>query len=212
MKTRRTIQPLPAGSVLDGELHAPGCAASEAIAAARSGSAVLSVFAAPLWAGRGVDDLEESLDLARAAGFSVLDAERLAPADQARPADYWADRARREGLEGFVLKQSAREGWHRAKAHDTLDCVVTGWRTATGGSRAGTPCALRLADTHGRDLGHAGLAPTHHLRDADPEQLVGRIAEILHDGRTRTGRLRCARFIRWRPDKGRAASGLLFGS
>lgn len=187
---------LPAGTMLRGELHAPGLPATRVptLLAAADGRLQLTVFDIPSLGGR---EFESPKRLAEAAGLSFV--EIVANYRRPRPIDpdLWCQRAIERGVEGFVLKRYHGDEGYKLKPVKTVDAVVVGVTTAAD---AGAIKSLQVA-VEGRVLAAVSSGLCGSLRNTDPAALIGRVVEVRYQAVTSSGRLQHARWVRWRDDK-----------
>lgn len=135
----------------------------------------------------------------------------------------------RENIEGLILKSGRLGPWYKLKPVRTLDCVVTGWEPGESrleglmGSLVVSVLVPGISADHGPLLQSnperfAGgyFAPEGYYwlevanvgtgwKDADrvitAEESIGRVLEVTYDCVAAQGRLKFARFTRWRDDK-----------
>ena len=191
---KQQLLAVPGDSVVDGELWAPGHKATSvpALLKRRSRCLLFSAFAVPFLGGA---DLRKVSLAERDAALLSIGLEPPARYDlPPTPAN-----AKELGIEGFVLKLEHYAGWYRVKRDYTVDLVVCGW-TPGKGKHAG-----RIGSLDGCLFGQPSIASVGGLTDADrvldPSSLIGRVMEVSYDEVASRGRLKFARFIRWRDDK-----------
>ncbi len=131
------------------------------------------------------------------------------PALRDVPFEHLLDIARRERLEGFVLKELGpdRGGWWKLKVTWTYDCVVVGTKDGAG-QFYGDVGAL-IVGVFGLDKDHPiEVASVSGMTEVERkwmtehrDELVGRVCEVEANGVASQGRLHHPRFVRWRDDK-----------
>jgi ATP-dependent DNA ligase len=121
----------------------------------------------------------------------------------------WARHVENGDWEGLVFKSSHApygEPWGRLKREVTADYVCMGFNPGAGryAGMAGSIRSGLYIDGKLREVCSVGSGLCDHARAAmtvHPERFVGRIFEARGAARFKSGALRHASFVRWRPDK-----------
>ena len=189
---------LPFETILDGELESPGQSASRVSTAIAEGKPLdFTCFAIPFYA--GMDTRNRTLAWRdRISAQHGLKVPEQVPIDKA-----CRELALEMKVEGFVLKQAHYRDWWKMKFPETVDVVIT---TAFRGDGkfAGRWGSLQASVyRNGRLFTVANVAKGEDAewRDKPLHELVGRVAEIRHEGIQAHERLKFSAFIRWRDDK-----------
>jgi hypothetical protein len=194
---------LDPGSVLCGELHAPGQPASAVPTAMRAETMPLEFrpFAVPMWKGEDwsgrtdVNLLNELLEAMELSPPATCDADQFGSVGEL---DQWA---RYMGVEGVVLKESNYSGWYKRKLEATADLVVLAIKPGNGRFSGG--CGSLICGLHDGTV----VADVSGMDDATREtcdaSAIGRVVEVRYQYVAAGGRLRHPRFMRWRDDKPR---------
>lgn len=204
---------VPPGTIVDGELYVPGEKATFVPSALKIHDArmVFCAFAMPWYC--GVDNRSMGRDPVRhhleGMGFSTP--ELFLSSVPVTAASLRAI-ARETGVEGFVLKEAHYHSWYRVKRNHTCDLIACGWTPGKGKhlGRIGSISATtweRWSDVDDEEM-DASVATvggiSDELRQLDFEKhWYGRVIEVEYDEIGAGGRLKFARFVRFRDDKPR---------
>lgn len=203
----RETKRLPYGFTALGELHVPGRPASVVKSALAGNSGrdelALTYFAmesGPVDAGlESVRALFEGLGLP----FAPFIPAGALPWDERELLDW----ARRDHIEGWVMKDGNLLNWRKLKRVSTIDCVVTGYEDGDG-KYLGLLGSLRVGvyPVKGGPLVEianvSGMTDEERVRMTDEiDSLEGRVVEVAYQYIGSGGRLRHPRFVRWRDDK-----------
>lgn len=128
------------------------------------------------------------------------------PADLAMLLSRLLREARRLGVEGFVLKERANDGWWKLKGCDTVDAVVMGLKISDSDTRSGLATSVRIGVYDKGKLVPLGSAcgfDETEMEDmtAHPKRYIGRVVSIQYQERTSKGKLKHGFFSQWRVDK-----------
>lgn len=112
-------------------------------------------------------------------------------------------RAKREGIEGYVLKRkTTNPQWYKLKAENTIDAVVMVIKPGAG-KYSGQCGAIVCGAVHGGVIVEictaSGMDDDTRKRISDGD--IGRIVEVRYQGITVNNKLRHPRFVRFRNDK-----------
>ena len=219
---KKQINLIPNYSVLFAELHCPGIFATSVPTMLNNADEQLqiSIFAAPLFDNIGLNngilgkDLIWILHRVASYGLQVVDTGLISNYNLS---DDWIKRllqkAIKQKLEGWVLKESHMQGWYKLKPVQTIDCFVISSSQSFSASFYGGLQSIHVAcykqDEDGKlkiqDLGDVGSGFTKEFRlsfeGTNRFELVDRICEVAYDSVAANGKLRFPRFIRWRDDK-----------
>lgn len=186
------------GSVIEGELYAPGERASEVKSwLAKNELLSFSAFAVPWW--EGVEHFGAPLELIHQ--WCDIIGIRFAPYEKIKDqtAHDLLYKARQLGLEGWVLKEANYRGWFKLKVESTIDCVVTGF--VEGKGKYICDVGALIVSVEGVEIARAGGFTDAVRFEIDEKQDLGRVCEIKYQYVGSKGRLRHPRFVRWRDDK-----------
>lgn len=196
------IKAAPPRSSLDGELVTIG-PATNVPSALRDPSLQLFFvpFAIPWWDNRDLEDkpLDKVADDFRGQGFDIDPGDFIHDDTSQRSL---LDRARRKGIEGYVIKQYNYKGWTKLKQQCTVDCVVTD--IAPGKGKYSDQCGALVVSLL-KDGKFVEVANVSGMDD-DTRRLItttdlGRVVEVEYQELGTRDRLRHPRFVRWRDDK-----------
>lgn len=197
---RAAILRLPVGTVLRGELHAPGQAATEVPRLLRAADPrlVLTVFEVPSLT---ATDFDRPREWVEAAGLGFVETIRVSDAPAPVDGDAWFVAARQRGIEGWVFKTHHGDDGYKHKPLRTADVEVVGYSRSTSASFCGGLKSFDVA-IEGQIVAAVvqGLDNAFRLT-ADPQRWVGRVMEVAFLSVTAGGKLQQPRFVRWREDK-----------
>lgn len=220
----RQLKTLPYATHLMVELHIPGEPATEVARGIAHADQRLeiAVFACPVLA--GMDYHNEPLDkvmkqLRYDYDLDTVPVQVLQTSFLSKPlVECWLKLAVTKGFEGWVLKQSHMEGWHKLKPVKTVDAFVVSVTESDSETYAGHMKAVKLGLYTTIEPGHIGV---HDLGECGGgftkvfkksmtykqacEKLVGKVCEAAYQSITAHKKLQFPRFIRWRDDKDAAA-------
>ncbi len=189
---------LPEDTIIDCELHIPGKNSTEVPRAIKDENMDLQCtpFAIYRWGHEYIEDWTRHDNLMSVQfGVNVTDyhPNSWSRADLLQKAEFL-------GVEGFVLKEFPNRNWYKLKVTHTIDAVVTAIHMGSGSGfmKAGSVEVLT-------ECGKAGVVKLLDENDRvwlkDAAWYKGRTLELTYDGLSAKGRLKFARFIRWRDDK-----------
>lgn len=193
------IYQMPQDTVYDGELLAIGGRATDVPSRLIAGTGLIfQPFAIPFYRGKdnrfitALDGYDLILDKLKVGPVSVAGRNPLALKIIIND-NKW---------EGLVLKVLHYSGWYKLKPVQTVDAVITGWKPGKSKNR-GKIGSLEISvykDEKLTPIGLVGAFPDG-MREQNPDSFIGRVCEVHYDSVMSQGRLRFARFIRWRDDK-----------
>jgi len=205
----------------------------EKAAAAQDRHGLAQVFAFDLIALNGAATTSHTLGLRRRmleAAIELLHLNVEASEEWAELVPHWdsnpltIERALEEGLEGVIVKDLSsaytpgkRVGWWKVKAYRTGDFFISGFEEGENGNKGkvGSVCFSYVASdgsfVEAGKFGNISDELREELSGIDENGDVmmnlgfyGLVVEIMAQARTKTGRLRHAHLVRFRPDKGAA--------
>lgn len=201
---------LDEGTVVVGELYIPGKHATSVKTFINNKDERLRfvAFAIPYHKGEFLEDMPVGMSrfLMNSLGFSLPQFRRLSK--EPKPLEIEKQRdliqyATDAGWEGWVLKEANYKGWYRLKGTNTVDAVVIQQYTSTSVTKFGLLKAVDIV-VYDKDrpvfLGKVGNGFDDDFRK-DAGDLVGRVCEVEFDSLAANGKLKFARFLRWRDDK-----------
>ena len=197
---RDAVLRLPVGTILRGELHAPGLAATEVgrLITTADERLALTVFEVPSLA---TTDFEPPRRLVEAAGLPFVETLRISDRPTAVCGDVWNAAALQRGIEGWVFKRFHSHDGYKHKPVRTCDAVVTAYSLSTSAAYYGGIKSFSVS-IDGRRVGAVGAGLDKSIRmAAEPERYVGRVLEIAYKSVSTGGKLEQPRFVRWRDDK-----------
>ncbi len=190
---------MPPMSSVDGELVTPTETASDVPTALKKGDQDLQfiTFAVPWYNGK--DMSEAGLEwLEDVCTYSGLNLARWSPFENI---DY-VERARRLGIEGFVLKQANYKGWWKVKPVKTMEVIVMDYSPGRGkylGLVGSIICGVWHRGQLVKMAAVSGMTDDQRLA-FNLTKDIGRVLEIEYD-KVAVRSLRFPRFKRWRDDK-----------
>lgn len=227
----KCMEKLPPFTSIDGELHVPGRPASCVKTAMNEQwpNLKFTAFAVPTYEGATVSDILFAESVCNRLGIEFISPRRVIKAAWRDTREALLGVARREKIEGFVLKLANHRGWYKLKTARTVDCVCLGYVDGRGkylgqiGSiRVGLPAKKPWpGERHDvQAVADAGLvkdrigrwwqeiACVSGMKEAErreitdlKSQLTYSTLEVEYDRVDSGGRLRFPRFLRWRDDK-----------
>lgn len=202
----RLVERMPRGSVLDGELIAPGLPATDVPSVLRGAiEGAFIAFAAPWWNDEAMrfTPLHDVRRMLHDAGISITKTVAFDGMHSVTASDMRAA-AKALGIEGVVAKWCHYDEWWKAKQIETADVVVMGALPGKG-KHAGRWGSLEcgLYDESGQlvVVTSVGKGNDDRWRDESLDDLVGRVCEVEHEGMQSRGKMKFSRFMRWRTDK-----------
>jgi ATP-dependent DNA ligase len=235
-RLKKEIENLPDKTILDCEAYVPGVQAANIVTHLLQSSRDLrlGVFAAPFYDGfcyinadiRDMDNFfSDTLSENRSNNCLVsplhwvevysLSAEFAGNTPQIC-AELLLERAKRNKIEGYVLKNGHYHQWYKLKPTKTVDCFVVGYNKSTSGTFLGGLKSLQVAvhddeNYNGSQDGiyfrNIGLVPSgfdaDYRMEVDLDSLIGKVCEVEFDSWTDYRKLKFPRFLRWREDKTR---------
>lgn len=214
---RKALAGLPEDTALDCELHAVIGQATDVITLIKSSSSelLLTPFAMPWYVGFDwrSKPLIEVMDGLTELGFTpppTLPVYNIPGCfdgviyDQG--VEYLQTKARREGLEGYILKGGHYTDWYKVKPVRSVDCFVTDVSLSESDSFAGGLKAIKVSvrDVSGGAVEIASVGTgfeAEYRMSVKPNELIGRVCEVSYDSVASKGKLKFPRFMRWREDK-----------
>ena len=192
---------VPPDSIIDMELFVPGHGATEVPRAIKNESKALDVmvFGIYRWGGSTPSEEEHAYLLTKFPRPTTIPEEMF---DWERS----LLTAEEQGDEGWVLKGGVLGPWYKLKVVKTIDCVVSKCHMGEGQSFMRI-ASLELAVYREGKLVDIGVAKLQDDDDRLPykkefiQKYIGRVVEVDYDCVAAKGRLKFARFIRWRDDK-----------
>lgn len=211
------IAGIPNNSIVWGELHNPEIFASSVPTLLNDSDPRLqfTAFAAPIWKNlwQGNMILENINDLLQGCGLNVPEMSVYRPSTKFDKIEieYFLELAKERKLEGWVLKESHLTGWYKLKPTHTVDAFVIGTKESQSDSYLGClqSVSIGVFKTGGfqiHDLGSIGSGFDGKYKQSinTPEKrkaLLGKVCEVEYDAVAANGKLKFARFRRWRDDK-----------
>ena len=189
---------IPYETILDGELESPGQPASKvSTAMADRAPLIFTCFAIPFYAGMDTRNRTFAWRDRVAAEMGIAIPEQV-PIELATQ-----EVAAAMNVEGFVLKQYHYQNWWKLKRVETLDVIITNAFPGLGKfeGRWGSLEASVYRNGKIISVAYIGKGKDALWRDVPKEQLVGRVAEISHEGLQVHNKLKFSAFLRWRDDK-----------
>lgn len=208
--TREKMMRVPVGTVLDGELFVPGEKATFVPSALKTGDdrMVFAPFAVPYFGGQDVRRAGRYFVHEAIARMGFQSPTVLNDIPRSCRPETLQRLAREMNAEGFVLKQEHYRGWYRVKRSYTVDLIVCGWTPGKGKheGRIGSVDATTWEHFSAGD--GASVATVGGISDELRERSFddtwrGRVIEVEYDEVGAGGRLKFARFVRFRDDKPR---------
>ena len=210
------IRSLPDSTELDCELYAIGRQATDVKTMINDHDPALTLcpFAIPAWG--GWDFRDEPYEACRAKieelGFTPpvrrKDLETFFCLDEPLTDEdikELKDEARRNKIEGFVLKEAHYNGWWKLKPTSTVDCFVVDYEISTSDTWAGGLKSIIVAvydQSETLIIANVGSGFEGEFRmSVNPKNLIGKVCEVSFDSLAAKGRLKFPRFICWRDDK-----------
>lgn len=197
------VKRIPRGSILDGELIAPSGRATDVPTVLAGGDGDFVCFAIPFW--DEVDLRNEWAGMQSAQERVGLTLPRISTQPY-HGEDDLLQIAEEEGFEGWVLKNRPYEAWYKLKVTHTIDCVVIACHMGTG-TRFMRISSYDIGIYRNGSLIPIGTVKVQNEKDillyhkVNTDQFVGRVCEVAYDEVAARGRLKFARWIRWRDDK-----------
>lgn len=218
------VDRLPCDTILDGELHIPGelpsCVKTAIIT--QDQRLRFSVFAIPKRDGVDIQKIG-LVCVAEICQDYHLD---FAPYEMFDPHTDYFIKARKLGIEGWVMKKANYVDWYKLKEVKTIDVFVIGFVDGKG-KNIGLVGSLQVAvwwkrDSRSETEGYLDVIQqtdkpkyvwhrvhianvggmTDEVRvDIDEQSDLMRVCEIKYQAVNSKGRLRHPRFVRWRDDK-----------
>lgn len=210
---------LPYGTVLDGELYAPGVPATSVKTMINEGDSRLrfTPFAMPVFDFRPqtyvrfeiIEAMLREQGLSLPKSYSSHHLPLVGRISRQEGTRFLQEEALRMGMEGFVLKRYHYEGWYKVKPKRTVDAVVMGTTVSTSDTHWGTLRAIQVGVYFEGGLlqiasvGSGFQQEYRHSLDTDAKRaaLIGRICEVEYDDLAANGKLKFPRFLRWRDDE-----------
>lgn len=210
---KRQLSRVPPNSIVDGELYVVDSFATEVPRALRlrSHSLRFAPFAVPF--ANGDDCRDKTFDyrdmLLRSWSLSVpqrfRELEKVVNIEAVsfkQRLQSLKELAKRDGLEGYVLKALHYRQWYRVKRSHTADLIIIACIPGKG-KHAGRIGSFEVAAYRKGELvsvGKVGGIPDQ-LREQPVETLINRVIEVEYDEVGAGGRLKFARMLRFRDDK-----------
>jgi len=117
----------------------------------------------------------------------------------------WTESAEELGIEGWVVKDFPGSNCFKIKPQKTVDAFVVGYTLSDKGACEGGLKAVQIAVMQGGEeitIASVGVGFDNDYRMmVDPESLIGRVGEFKYQGIAAKGKLKFARFLRWRDDE-----------
>lgn len=197
---------LPEMTAVDCELDAPGVQATEIKTLVNNADhrLRLTAFALPVFSGVDLRNRDWSVAAGHLVHLSFPVVETFAVGGEIDVAAL-VERARANGLEGYVAKRGHYAGWYKIKPVRTVDCVVISTTLSTSDSFSGGLKAVQVGVFENGQLKQiasvsSGFEAGYRL-SVDRDSLVGQVCEIAYDSIAGKGQLKFPRFVRWRDDK-----------
>lgn len=163
-------------------------------------------FAVPMWDGKNTESeqLPKMMDLLRRFGFCPARTAMSFREPTVVDTDIWLSMAKKDKIEGWVLKEEHCSGWWKLKPKKTVDAFVVSHKISYSDTYFGCLKSFEVAVLDGDKyvtIASVGGFDKEFKLSCNPKDYYGKVMEVEFQSVAAKGRLQFPNFLRWREDK-----------